>query len=203
MSAAKGDEGLRLPSGAHGITPDLVTRNQRERLFAAVAETCAEQGYTDTSVADLTARAGVSTATFYKLFTGKRECVLEAHRELLGRLLAEVDAACAGQAAEEKVREGVRTILGLLAADAPTARLLTLEIVALGKEGVERNDATIEALVGRLRAARKSGEGDPSSPTDWVLVAGASMLIGRRVIAGEAASLLELEDELVALVNAL
>jgi AcrR family transcriptional regulator len=201
MSAAEDDDVRRLPTGAHGIPPDLVERNQRERLVAAVAEACAEKGYSETSVADLAQRAGVSTATFYKLFAGKLECALEAHRELFGRLLEEVDRACLS--AEErpaKVRAGVRTALELLAADPPTARLLTVEVMALGPQGAARNDAAIESLAARLRAGRTE-EGDPAPPgAEWVLVAGAAMLIGKRVMAGEAASLLELEDELVAMV---
>ena len=106
------EEVRRLPTGAHGIPADLVARNQRERLVAAVAEACAERGYAETSVADLAARAGVSTATFYKLFPGKRDCALDAHAELLERLLEEVDRACdsgdRGVGGEGQVRDSHR-----------------------------------------------------------------------------------------------
>jgi AcrR family transcriptional regulator len=198
---AEGEEVRRLPTGAHGIPADLVARNQRERLVAAVAEACAERGYAETSVADLASRAAVSTATFYKLFAGKRECALEAHRELLERLLEEVDDACGAEAEwEAKLRAGVRTVLDLLAADAPTARLLTVEVLALGPVGAERNDAALESFAARLRAGREAGDGSSLPNADWALVAGLSMLIGKRVMAGEAASLPELEDELVAMV---
>jgi AcrR family transcriptional regulator len=200
MKAPGNDEGRRLPSGFHGIPPDVVARNQRERLVAALAEACAERGYAETSVADLAGRASVSTATFYKLFAGKLECALEAHRELLGRLLEEVDSACAVAEPEAKVRVGIHTALGLLAADPPTARLLTVEVMALGPAGAERNDAAVSAFVGRLRAGREPG-GDSAS-AGWVLVAGIAALLGKRVMAGEAASLLELEDELVAMLSA-
>ena len=178
----------QLPPGPHGIPPELVERNQRERLVAAAAEACAEKGYSVLSIADLTRRAGLSTATFYKLFAGKRECVLEAHRELSGRLLEEVDRVCEPVQGEERVRAGVRSALTLLAADPPTARLLTVEVLALGPAGVERNDALVAALAELLG-------------TDWALVAGASMLIGKRVMADEAATLPDLEDELVALIS--
>lgn len=164
----------------------MVARNQRERLVAAAAEVCAEKGYAEASITDLARRAGVSTATFYKLFPGKSECVLEAHRELLARLLEEVDRACGEAKDREKLRAGIRTVLELFANDPPTARLLTVEILALGPAGAERNDASIEALAERSGAA-------------WPHVAGAAALIGKRVMAGEAAQLLELEDELVAL----
>lgn len=189
MSGGGGGEGRRLPTGVHGIPAEVVARNQRERLVAAAAEACAESGYAETSVVDLARRAGVSTATFYELFPGKSECVLEAHRELLGRLLEEVDRACGDADGEEaKLRAGVRTVLALFAADPPTGRLLTVEVLALGPAGAERNGAAIAAFAERLGV-------------DWPRAAGAAMLIGKRVMAGEAATLPELEDELVALIS--
>jgi hypothetical protein len=39
----------RLPPGPHGLPPELVERNQRERLIAAMAEVCAERGYAESS----------------------------------------------------------------------------------------------------------------------------------------------------------
>jgi AcrR family transcriptional regulator len=204
MRAVEDDGIQRLPAGAHGIPSDVVSRNQRERLVAAVAEACAEHGYAETSVADLAARAGVSTATFYKLFAGKLECALEAHRELFGRLLEEVDRACLGE--EEwtaKVRAGIRTALELLAADPPTARMLTVEVMALGPAGAERNDAAVESFAARLRAGRE-GKGDPARPNaEWVLVAGIVALVGKHVMADEATALPGLDDELVAMATAL
>jgi len=195
----------RLPSGAHGLPPDLVNRNQRERLVAATAEVCAERGYTDASVADIVRRAGVSTATFYKQFGDKRECMLAAHRELSGRLLEEVDRACeAGRGRGAKVRAAIHASLSLLAADPPSARLLTVEIMAAGPAGAERWDAAIEAFASRLRAGGDPG-GDPGGEdpllphASWAVVASMCMLVGKRVMAGEANRLPELEDEFVAM----
>jgi AcrR family transcriptional regulator len=200
---AEEDGARRLPSGSHGIPADVVARNQRERLVAAVAEACAEEGYAEMSIADLTHRAGLSTATFYKLFAGKLECALEAHRELFGRLLEEVDRTCLGEEERPaKIVAGIHTVLELFAADPPTARLLTVEVMALGPAGAERNDAAVETLAARLRAGLE-GE-DPERPdAEWVFVAGAAGLIGKRVMAGEAAALPALEDELVAMAAAL
>jgi AcrR family transcriptional regulator len=195
------DDVRRLPAGPHGIPPDVVALNQRERLIAAVAEAGAEHGYAETSVAELAHRASVSTATFYKLFAGKRECALEAHGELSERLLKEVDRACGEvEGREAKVRAGARTVLALFAADAPTARLLTVEVLALGPTGAARNDAAIEAFASRLR--RGPAVESKSSDSEWAAVAGIAMLIGKRVMAGAAAALPELEDELVAMATA-
>ena len=74
------------------------------------------------------------------------------------------------------MRTGVRIVLALFAADPPTARLLTVEVLALGRAGRERNDAAIAAFATRLGA-------------DWTLVAGmVDALLGKRVAAGEAAT---------------
>jgi len=88
---AGNNEAQRLPPESHGIPAEVVARNQRERLVAAIAEECAEVGYAEATVAAVAKRAGVSSLTFYKQFKGKRECMLAAHEELLGRLLEPVD----------------------------------------------------------------------------------------------------------------
>lgn len=194
----------RLPAGAHGIPAELVARNQRERLIAAMAEACAEKGYAELAVADVVRLAGVSTATFYKQFDGKRDCMLAAHEELGARLLEEIDRACEGaESQEEGVRAAIRTTLALLAVDPPTARLLTVEILALGPEGSERRDAAVESLAGRLRAGSGPGSDSRSARADWCAVSAAAALVGSFVMRGEAAALPAHEDELVALVSGL
>jgi AcrR family transcriptional regulator len=199
----------RLPPGSHGIPADLVARNQRERLVAAMAEVCAGVGYAGASATAVAKAAGVSTVTFYKQFADKRECMLAAHRQLLGRLLEEIDRVVAGEepregsAADEtgaRTRTAIRTLLTLLAADPPSARLLTVEILAAGPEGAKRHDSMVGALVERLHPDRESPRDSPAltRDADWVRVAGMLALIGNRVMAGEAARLPELEDELAA-----
>jgi AcrR family transcriptional regulator len=171
-----------LPPGSHGIPADVVARNQRERIVAAIAEACAERGYAETSVADVAKRAGVSSATFYKQFGDRRDCLLAAHRELLERLLEEVDRAREEEGGDQG-GAALRATLALLAGDAPTARLLTVEILALGEEGSKRHDAMVGAFAERLGV-------------DWVPAAGLLALIGKLAVAGEADRLPELEDEL-------
>lgn len=186
----------RLPAGSHGIPPELVARNQRERLIAAMAEVCAEKSYAEVSVADIVAAAGVSTATFYKRFDGKRDCMLAAHEELSERLFQEVDRVCAEASDRDGgVRAAIATVLELFAIDAPTARLLTIEILALGPEGATRHAATIESLAARLRAGR-----DPELPhSGWATIAAIAALVGKVVMDGEARALPVFEDELVTL----
>ena len=126
-----------MPPGPHGLPPELVGRNQRERLVAAMAEACAERGYGETSVAEVAKRAGVSTACFYRQFDDKRECMLASFEELFGRLLKEIERGCEGEATPAaRARAGARVAAGLLAGDPPTSRLLSVEILAVGADGV-------------------------------------------------------------------
>ncbi|HEU4905425.1 MAG TPA: helix-turn-helix domain-containing protein [Solirubrobacterales bacterium] len=186
MDTVAGDAARRLPPGSHGIPADVVARNQRERLIAAIAEECGERGFAETSVARIAKRAGVSSVTFYKQFEGKRECMLAAHRELSARLLEELDRARSGEGdAGAAAVASLRTLLAIFAADPPSARLLTVEVLAAGPEGVDAHAALVESLSERLGA-------------DWLRAAGLLALVGKRIVAGEAEFLPELASELAA-----
>jgi AcrR family transcriptional regulator len=150
-----------------------------------MAEVCAERGYAQASVAEVAKRAGVSSLTFYKQFAGKQDCMLAAHRQLLGRLLEEIDRVAEEEDRPARARAAMRTALALFAADPPSARLLTGEVLAAGPEGSARHDATVEAFAERLG-------------TNWVIAAGMLALVGKLVLADEADRLPPLEDELVA-----
>ena len=183
----------RLPSGPHGLPPELVERNQRERLVAAMAEVCGERGYAESSVAEIARRAGVSTATFYRHFEDRRACLLIAFEELFGRLLEALEEACAGEVdLGERARIGARTAAALLAADPPTARLLSVEVLAVGPEGMSAQHAAIERLAQRLR-----GPGAPTAAPGldavWACVAAMVAAAGRRAAAGKGPDSAELE----------
>lgn len=185
MSDTAEKQARRLPPGSHGIPADLVARNQRERLIAAIAEGCAEGGYAETTVSAVAKRAGVSSLTFYEQFEGKRECMLAAHEELSGRLLEAIDRkAEAEDDPAAKARVALGTALQVFAADPPSARLLTVEVLAAGPQGVERHDAMVSAFAERLGCG-------------WVPAAGLLALVGKLVAAGEAERLPALEEELL------
>lgn len=186
-TSTKGTGARRLPPGSHGIPADVVARNQRERLVAAMAEVCAEAGYAEATVSAVAKRAGVSSLTFYKQFADKRDCMLAAHRQLLGRLLEAIDRAREEESdPDARPRVAARTALALFAADPPSAQLLTVEILAAGSEGMKRHDAMVEAFAERLGTA-------------WVRAAGMLALVGKRVVLGEVGRLPELADEFIAL----
>lgn len=160
----------------------MVERNQRERLIAALPEVCAEQGYASVTVVDVARRAGVSTASFYKQFADKRECMLTSFEELFERLFREIEQAFEHDAnPSAKVRAAIDVAAALLAADLPSARLLTVEIIAAGEEGARLQHAAIERLAERLQ-------------TEWATVAALVAVVARRVTNGEGPMSAELEE---------
>jgi AcrR family transcriptional regulator len=60
----------------------------RERIVLAALDLFTEQGYDDTTVAQIAERAGITKSTFFRHFPDKRE-LLAAGQETLSRLLAE------------------------------------------------------------------------------------------------------------------
>ena len=185
----------RLPPGPHGLPPELVERNQRERLIAAMAEVCADRGYAESSVAEVAKRAGVSTASFYRQFKDKRECMLASFEELFGRLLEALEDACPSEAEPgERARAGAAAAAALLADDLPTARLLSIEIVAVGPDGVRAQNEAIE----RLAALLSDQGGDAKSLPDsaWTVVAACVTAVGRR--SAEEAPVVAVELEAIA-----
>ncbi len=59
----------------------------RERLVFAAVDLFTEQGYDETTVTEIAARAGVTKSTFFRYFPDKRD-ILVAGQETLGELLA-------------------------------------------------------------------------------------------------------------------
>lgn len=79
----------------------------RERIVLAGLDLFTEQGYDETTVAQIAARAGITKSTFFRHFPDKRE-LLAAGQETLSRLLAEgIAAAPAGASPLAAVASGL------------------------------------------------------------------------------------------------
>ncbi len=76
----------RLPRGRHGLSPEFVAQNQRERLIAGLTEALAEVGYQKTTVSLIGQRASVSKSDFYKHFRSKDECFFASYEAAVERI---------------------------------------------------------------------------------------------------------------------
>lgn len=191
----------RLPRGRHGLSPEFVARNQRERLIAGLIQALYEVGYQKTTVSLIGQRAAVSKSDFYKHFESKDDCFIVAYDVVVERIRERVVAACAAAEGEEwpgRVREGIDALLKLLEAEPALASIVLVEGLRAGRGVYDRYQAAIESFVGLLQeGAQSSGGAAVPEATGEAVVGGIASMLGRRVLAGEAERLGELFPEIL------
>lgn len=121
-------------------TPNTVSENvpkgsQRERLLAAMTQLASSKGYAETSIADLTAGAGVSRQTFYELFTDKQDCFLAAYQQAAGRVFEQIESIVAAGDWWETPARVAEAILTQANEDPETAWLFYVESLAATRTG--------------------------------------------------------------------
>ncbi|TPX03312.1 helix-turn-helix domain-containing protein [Protaetiibacter mangrovi] len=84
------------------------------RLAAAALDLYLEQGYDDTTVADIAARAGVTERTFYRYFGDKREVLFSGSTALQDAFVTAIAAAPDADSAFAAAARGARAVAGLL-----------------------------------------------------------------------------------------
>jgi AcrR family transcriptional regulator len=122
-----------------GMAPAEVAASQRARLRWAMTQIVGEKGFDAVKVRDLARLARVSSQAFYRNFTGKDQCLLEAYDDAV-RGAARKIVAATGQAEdwEGRLRVALDTFLNAVADHPKAARLALIETYAVGPQGVER-----------------------------------------------------------------
>jgi AcrR family transcriptional regulator len=192
----------RLPRGRHGLSPEYVAQNQRERLIAALTEVLYEVGYEKTTVSSIGRRAAVSKSDFYKHFESKDECFYAAYDAAIERIREQILSACRrnpGESWTDRVRTALATMLTVLAAHPPLATLSLVEGLRAGPAMYDRYQVALESFVCFLRdgAPPAPGGGEVPRATDEAIVGGIAALLGRRILAGEAAEIDQLLPQVV------
>jgi AcrR family transcriptional regulator len=200
----------RLPTGAHGLDPEEVQRDQRERLQAALIELIARQGYQAVRILDLTKLARVSRPTFYSLYTDKEELFLAAYDDIAGCTAQTVLQAYDVQAPQvERMQAAMRAFADLAAAKPDAVSLLVLGAFGAGARALERRNLTLQALEQSIRASRDrasaGGRGrrprkqDSSGDlTVKIILGGIREVTAARLREGRATELPDLADQLTA-----
>jgi AcrR family transcriptional regulator len=195
------DELARLPAGRHGLPPEFVAHNQRERLIAAFIDLLDEVGYDRVTITAVTEGAGVSSRTFYEHFETVEDCYAAAFDSVLRRLGAVLEEAFdSEQEWPLRVRAALAAWLDYLAADPALARLLTAEPFVAGPAIAGRDKDALERAVPYLRAGRdlrgEAGELLPPT-TEKGLLGAVNGSIARRVKAGRGEELRDLLPDLL------
>jgi AcrR family transcriptional regulator len=192
----------RLPRGRHGLSPEFVARNQRERLIAGLTQALYEVGYQKTTVSLIGKRAAVSKSDFYKHFESKDDCFIAAYdaavARIRGRLVEACDAAT-GKPWPLRVSVAIDALLKLFASEPALASIVMVEGLRAGRGVYDRYQGAIETFVGYLREGAPKGPGGAEVPeaTDEAVVGGVASMLGRRVLAGEAEQLGQLFPEIL------
>jgi AcrR family transcriptional regulator len=192
----------RLPRGRHGLSPEFVARNQRERLIAGLTEVLYEVGYQKTTVSLIGQRAAVSKSDFYKHFESKDDCFFAAYEAAIERIREEILVAGSKYGEEQwppRIRDSIASLLAVLAADPALASIALVEGLRAGRGVYDRYQAAVDSFVICLR------EGAPEAPdgaevpeaTDEAVVGGIASLLGRRVLTGKAEEINQLLPEVL------
>jgi AcrR family transcriptional regulator len=192
----------RLPRGRHGLSPEFVAQNQRERLIAGLTEALYEVGYQKTTVSLIGRHAAVSKSDFYKHFESKDDCFVAAYDAAIERIREQVVAACeaaAGEAWPLRVGDAITALLELFSEEPELASIALVEGLRAGRDVYDRYQAAVESFVSLLRAGAPtfSQGGEAQEATGEAVAGGIASLLGRRILAGEAERLSELFPEIL------
>jgi len=202
-SPRSGDRYRPLPTGTHGLDPELVKRDQRERLQQALIELIAEKGYPAVRIVDLAKLAHVSQPTFYSLFADKEDLFLSAYHDVAVRAGSNVLAAYAVAGThEQRVARAMRAWMELAAAEPEAISLLVLGAFGAGAKALERRSSILETLEYKIHESRDGVA--TAAPSDLVvkaLIGGIREVTAARLREGRAAELPRLAGELTAWAN--
>jgi AcrR family transcriptional regulator len=205
MDSERGME--RLPRGRHGLPPEFVARNQRERLIAGLTQALYEVGYQETTVSIIGRRAAVSKSDFYKHFESKDDCFVAAYDAAVERIRQHLVSACERAGERDwasRVTVGIDALLKQFDAEPATASIVLVEGLRAGRGVYDRYQAGVESFVSLIgEGAPRSAEGtEVPETTDEAVVGGIASMLGRRLLAGEGEKLSELFPEILEFVLA-
>jgi AcrR family transcriptional regulator len=139
---------MRLPR-------ELVAESQRARLGIALVELVDAQGFADTSLADLTARAHVARAAFYEHFGSMEGCFIAAYDDHLARAAGQLVSAYNAPGMEDGER--AHAALSALAAFAQVwpaaARVCLGDVLTVAYGTVEAREQLVEGAHALLDSA--------------------------------------------------
>src|SRR5256885_4516053 len=176
--------GRALPRGPHGLSREEVELSQRARLLQAATETVAELGYVKTTVADILARAGVSRATFYQLFSDKEDCFNAAYRENAELVAAVMAAELENLRASTDLSPLARldrvldVYLSALRSAPALARVFLVEVYAAGPAAIEQRRASLGQFVDIVAQTHPGESGGPGAKASQRVAAPAFLAAG-------------------------
>jgi AcrR family transcriptional regulator len=199
-SKAPPDRYRPLPSGAHGLDPEVVRRDQVERLQGALIELIEQKGYQAVRIIDLARLARVSQPTFYRLFDDKEALFIATYDAVAARVALAILESQDGEGPRgERMRVSLRTFAELACVEPQAISLLLLGAFGAGPNLLARRRQLLNGLEARVRAGRdRAARSDSEDLTVKFILGGIREVTATRLHEGRAGELPELADELTA-----
>jgi AcrR family transcriptional regulator len=145
----------RLPRGPHRMDPDEVAENQRRRMYGAMIEAVAANGYGRTSVKQVVTLAGVSRRAFYEQFANKEECFLATLELIAGQAMDHIATTYRSTEGtlEQRLRAALTTFAEVVQNNPKGARLMLVDAPSAGPAGWGRLTETLTVFEERLGAS--------------------------------------------------
>lgn len=193
----------RLPRGRHKLDRELVEQSQRHRMFAALIQLAAVEGYDAVSILDVVSLAGTSKRTFYEHFTDKEDCLVQAFDSELENLLEQTLTKIVSISdRSERIVVGVHAYIDIIVSKPDFARLFLNESMSSGdrlaNRWIDSINAFAEAIIVRRDLARvDEPKLQPLAPLHAkLLAAGFNHLLGMIIFRDGVAAVTEQADEL-------
>jgi AcrR family transcriptional regulator len=193
----------KTPVGRERLPRAVMEAHQRDRVIDASITVFAKRGYQGTTVDHIVAAAKIGVGSFYALFDGKLDCLLQAYDRTLGEARKEIAVAIPPEAAwPEQVCAALTSLLAWIAANPFPARLVLVEIQTAGPLALSRYEEALEAVTAPLSRGRgNSPHAAELPPTlEAAIVGGVAWLLQQRIVTGEAKAIEALFPELVEIV---
>jgi AcrR family transcriptional regulator len=137
VDTVKISDELLIPAGRHTLGPDEVSARQHERLLRAMGQCVSEQGYVETTIADVVRVARTSRTVFYKHFADKEQCFLETYRQMTDvRIDASLQAAAAVAEWDAKLEAGIAAYFRWMAEHPEVAVTTVVEVHCAGRGAI-------------------------------------------------------------------
>jgi AcrR family transcriptional regulator len=122
-------------------------------------ELAARTGYQRVTIAQVSSRARVSSATFYEQFEDKEDCLLAAYRAAAERVLGQMQLP-GGPDWSAAARGALSELLGALRSNPDAGRLLFVEARAAGPHVRRERERALEDFERRIEARIEAAPGD-------------------------------------------
>jgi AcrR family transcriptional regulator len=188
------------PRGEREVHREVLAAQQRGRILVATEQLIAERGCAGTTIERIAKRAHVSSITFYDHFVNKEEAFVAAFERAVEEGRERLAADAPGDLPwPEQIREGLRSLLTMIAADPERARMCLVESQNGGPALLARYEAVLDAAVWKLGEGRlldSAADGLPET-LEETTAAGIAWLLRERLETDGAAGIEEMLPRLV------